>query len=119
MTARNTSELLYDAEAALRQVDSAIAEICDAGSSLPENAGACALDPAVVSEHRALGIVDLTHMPARGYGEIVSVLGASHESRSALEHATVDHLRQTHARLREMTTVTGTAARSILAGFER
>jgi hypothetical protein len=89
MTARPANELLYDSEAALRLVDSAIEDIRDAG---PRDPGVDA-DPASEARLRtliangSLGSPGLPQVVERGYSEIVSVLGSLRESRSALERA--------------------------------
>jgi hypothetical protein len=67
MTARHASELLYDSEAALRLVDSAIDEIRQ-----PQ----------------------LSEILARGYAEVVSVLGSLRESRAVLQRPAVGALSQ-------------------------
>jgi chemotaxis regulatin CheY-phosphate phosphatase CheZ len=123
MTSRNTSELLYDSEAALRLVDSAIAEMHHVGSVRTHESGARApglvADPTLIVQTGALDPATVSRVLARGYAEIVSVLGSLRESRSVLERDTVDHLRQTSIRLREVSSATETAATSIMAGLER
>lgn len=76
MTVRTASELLYDSEAALRLVDSAIAEMRDVGAARP---GSRAGAPGDATTR------DLSEVLARGYGEIVSVLGSVRASRSVLD----------------------------------
>jgi hypothetical protein len=123
MTSRNTSELLYDSEAALRLVDSAIAEMSNVGSARSHEGGARArglvADPTLIVETGALDPATVSRVLARGYSEIVSVLGSLRESRSVLERGTVDHLRRTGVQLREVSSATEMAATSIMAGLER
>ena len=123
MSARHASELLYDSEAALRLVDSAIEEIREPEGRRAAESGdaarAAQLRDALAAVNGPLGLVGLSQMLARGYTEIVSVLGSLRESRTVLERATVDRLQQTHAKLREVTKTTEVAAADIMAGLER
>ena len=100
MTARPATELLYDSEAALRLVDSAIEDLRLNGSA-------------------PIGMVALSHVLARGYSEIVSVLGSVRESRQILQPAAVDRIHHTHERLREVRNATEIAATDILDGIDR
>ena len=123
MSARQASELLYDSEAALRLVDSAIEEIREQdgrrGAEHGEVARAAQLRDALAAANGPLGLIGLSQILARGYTEIVSVLGSLRESRTVLERATVDRLQQTHAKIREVTKTTEVAAADIMAGLER
>ena len=92
MSARQASELLYDSEAALRLVDSAIEEIrvpdgrrADHGDA----ARAAQLRDALTAANGAVDPIGLSRILARGYTEVVSVLGSLRESRAVLERATV------------------------------
>ena len=132
MAVKPASDLLYDSEATLRAVDSAL-------DSLRETEGA---DPALRTALQSVGVssdaqtdplqhmfqpltggpmglLGLSQVLARGYAEIVSVLGSLRESRSLLEKTAVDRLHHTHAKLKEVSTATETAATSILDGLER
>ena len=123
MTARHASELLYDSEAALRLVDHAIEEIRETdgrrGVDNGDVARAAQLRDALAAANGPLGVVGLSQILARGYTEIVSVLGSLRESRTVLERATVERLQQTHAKIREVTKTTEVAAADIMAGLER
>jgi len=123
MTARQASELLYDSEAALRLVDNAIEEIRETdgrrGAESGDAARAAQLRDALAAASGSLGLVGLSQILARGYTEIVSVLGSLRESRTVLERTTVDRLQQTHAKIREVTKTTEVAAADIMAGLER
>jgi len=121
MTARQANELLYDSEAALRLVDSAIEDIRDARLREP---GADA-DAASGARLRALiangplGFIGVPQLLERCRAEIVSVLGSLRESRSVLERAAVAKIQNTSERLREVTHATKMAATDILDGLDR
>jgi chemotaxis regulatin CheY-phosphate phosphatase CheZ len=121
MTARPASELLYDSEAALRLVDSAIEDIREPAPD--PGAGSLGtvkqLQDALAAVNGPLGLVGLSQILARGYTEILSVLGRLRESRNVLERSTVSKLQQTHAKLREVSNATEVAATDILNGLER
>ena len=93
MTARHANELLYDSEAALRLVDSAIEDIRDAGprrvGNSPDSAKPNALRE-LLEASAAVGSPRLSEIVARSYGEIVSVLGSLRESRAMLQRSGVD-----------------------------
>jgi hypothetical protein len=122
MTARHANELLYDSEAALRLVDSAIEDIRDLDLPRADTARD-ALRTAQLRDLLAasgpLGLIRLSQILARGYTEIVSVLGSLRESRNVLERTSVTTLQHTHQKLREVTTATETAATDILDGLDR
>jgi hypothetical protein len=122
MTARHANELLYDSEAALRLVDSAIEDIRDASPHHlgdPTDAARVANLRDMLAQSGPLGLIGLSQVLARGYGEIVSVLGSLRESRTVLERTAVDRIQYTHERLREVTIATQTAATDILDGLDR
>jgi hypothetical protein len=90
MTARHATELLYDSEAALRLVDSAIEDL----RTLPRSVGT-APEPMstanlrdLLSASGSLGLVGVSQILAQSYGEIVRVLGSLRESRTILERTT-------------------------------
>ena len=122
MTARQANELLYDSEAALRLVDSAIEDIRDASPHHlgdPTDASRVANLREMLAQSGPLGLIGLSQVLARGYGEIVSVLGSLRESRTVLERTAVDRIQYTHQRLREVSSATQTAATDILDGLDR
>jgi hypothetical protein len=121
MTARQASELLYDSEAALRLVDSAIEEIREPEGrrGAEPNARTAELRDALAAANGPLGLLGLSQVLARSYTEIVSVLGSLRESRTVLERSTVERIQQTHAKLREVSNATEVAATDILNGLER
>ena len=121
MTARHANELLYDSEAALRLVDSAIEDL----RTLPRTMGSAA-EPTtngnlrdILSASGSLDLVGLSQILAQSYGEIVKVLGSLRESRTVLERTAVEQLHQTHDKLREVTSATQVAATDILDGLDR
>ena len=118
MTARHANELLYDSEAALRLVDSAIEDIREPDPRRAATDRASHLHE-LLSKAAPLGLIGISQVLARSYGEIVSVLGSLRESRNALERAAVDNLQRTHAKLREVSSATETAATDILNGLDR
>jgi hypothetical protein len=121
MTARHATELLYDSEAALRLVDSAIEDL----GTLPRTASTAAEPPAnakvrnILSASGSLDLVGLSQILAQSYGEIVKVLGSLRESRTVLKRTAVYQLHQTHDKLREVTNATQVAATDILDGLDR
>ena len=122
MSARPANELLYDSEAALRLVDSAIEDLRAAD---PRDAGRSA-DPTrngsirdLLNSSGPIGLIGLSHVLARGYSEIVSVLGSLRESRSVLQRTAVEKIHDTHEKLREVTSATEIAATDILDGLDR
>lgn len=121
MTARHANELLYDSEAALRLVDSAIEDL----RTLPHPNGVAGASAANGSARHLLpppgplDLVGISQILARSYGEIVKVLGRLRESRNVLEQTSVEKLHHTHDKLREVTTATQMAASDILDGLDR
>ncbi len=118
MSSKPASDLLYDSEAALRLVDSALESIHepDQGAQAPDENMRHLFAPLTEGP---MGLLGLSQILARGYAEIVSVLGSLRESRSLLERTAVDRIQHTHAKLREVSSTTETAATSILDGLER
>ena len=121
MTARHANELLYDSEAALRLVDSAIEDL----RTLPRTTGTVAERTAngnvrdILSSSGSLDLVGLSQILAQSYGEIVKVLGSLRESRTVLERTAVEKLHHTHDKLREVSNATQVAATDILDGLDR
>ena len=120
MTARHANELLYDSEAALRLVDSAIEDIRDTrpGAGMAEALHAGNLRD-LLQAAGPLGLLGISHVLVRGYGEIVGVLQSLRESRDVLASAAPGNVQNTHQKLREVTNATETAATSILDGLDR
>jgi len=120
MTARPANELLYDSEAALRLVDSAIEDLrtLPRTRAAPEPTANANLRD-ILSASGSLNLVGLSQILAQSYGEIVKVLGSLRESRTVLERAAVEQLHQTHDKLREVTNATQVAATDVLDGLDR
>ncbi len=116
MAPKPVSELLYDSEATLRLVDSALDELRGGERAEPARPAPAAPKPAGA---QPLGLVGLTQLLAKGYAEIVSVLGSLRQSRSVLERAAVEKLQHTHAKLKEVSNATELAATDILDGLDR
>jgi hypothetical protein len=106
MTARHANELLYDSEAALRLVDSAIEDIREAGPRASTGLSAESLHAGhlrdLLQAAGPLGLLGISKILARGHGEILSVLGSLRESRDVLAR-----------------TSSGRAASDILDGLDR
>jgi hypothetical protein len=135
MPPKPASEVLYDSEATLRLVDSALdglrdAEPAEGGATAPAPTQApgrtqaldermrSALEP-LVQGGGELGLVGLSQLLMRGYAEIVSVLNTLRESRNVLERTAVDRIQHTHAKLREVSDATELAATNVLDGLDR
>lgn len=108
MTSKTPGELLYDSEAALRLVDSAIQDMGDP----PATPDAAPAPP-------DLGLSAAAQILERGYREITAVLDSLRQSRSLLERATLDKISHTGSKLREVSSATETAATDILNGIDR
>ncbi len=114
MSPKPAGDSLYDSEAALRLVDAALAELRDDDQKGPgSDVAGCRLD-----QPSPIGLVDLSHILARAYGEITSVLANLRESRALLEDAAVERLQHTSDKLREVSSVTEMAATDILNRLE-
>jgi chemotaxis regulatin CheY-phosphate phosphatase CheZ len=121
MTARHAKELLYDSEAALRLVDSAIEDIRDSdpGAGAPEEPLHAGQLRDLLQAAGPLGLLGISQILARGYGEIVSVLRRLRESRDVLARTSAEKVQNTHEKLRAVTDATETAATDILDGLDR
>lgn len=119
MNAKQPSELLYDSEATLRLVDSAIQEMgeldAEPAQSLEQRMRS-AMDHA---QGTSIGLLGLSDLLARGYAEILGVLDSLRQSRHLLERAAVEKIQHTHDKLREVSNATETAATDILNGLDR
>lgn len=118
MSARPPSELLYDSEATLRLVDSAIEEIGELGSDDRHPLSRRDASP-LLQQTPPIGLVGLTDLLARGYTEILGVLDSLRQSRHFLERATIEKLHHTHDKLRDVSSATEIAATDILNGLDR
>jgi chemotaxis regulatin CheY-phosphate phosphatase CheZ len=117
MSPKQPSELLYDSEATLRLVDTAIQDMGELDADEP---------PSIEQRLRAsltpspsMGLSGLSDMLARGYAEILGVLDSLRQSRHLLERAAVEKIQHTHDKLREVSDATETAATDILNGLDQ
>lgn len=119
MSTKQPSELLYDSEATLRLVDTAIHDMGDLDGegppSLEQRVRAAMTQP----QGTSIGLVGLSDLLARGYAEILGVLDSLRQSRHLLERAAVEKIQHTHDKLREVSNATETAATDILNGLDR
>lgn len=104
-------ESLYDSEAALRLVNTALEDMT--GESTPVEAPA----PAVAKAPSNLA--DFVSLVVQGYSELNRVLVSLKQSRDALEKSSVEKLQHTHDKLKEVSAATEVAATDILNGLER
>ncbi len=118
MSQKQPSELLYDSEATLRLVDSAIQDMGELGGDEPPASLEQRLR-AVLTPEPSMGLIGLSDMLARGYAEILGVLDSLRQSRHLLERAAVENIQNTHDKLREVSDATETAATDILNGLDR
>jgi chemotaxis regulatin CheY-phosphate phosphatase CheZ len=108
---RPATELLYDSEASLRLVDSALRELHEHGS---------AIDTAATDLVGQIGsLASLSRTLFAAYAETAGILRRIRESRGVLERASVERLQQMNDKLREVTSATEVAATDILNGLDR
>lgn len=119
MSPKQPSELLYDSEATLRLVDSAIQDMGELGGEEPSPPTLEQRLHAAINPGASLGLIGLSDMLARGYAEILGVLDSLRQSRHLLERAAVEKIQSTHDKLREVSNATETAATDILNGLDR
>ena len=120
MSPRPPNELLYDSEATLRLVDSAIEDIRELeprGPDFHSNPARWA-DARDLRAGSALGSVDLSDMIGRGYDEVVSVLGSLRESRSVLARTAGRRTTGADETLRDVASATGAEATDTLNGLD-
>lgn len=121
MSGKRPSEVLYDSEATLRQVDHAIQEMGDLVAEDDAPPAPPARPPQAMVQERTqpIGLIGLSKLLERGYAEILAVLDSLRESRNLLERAAVEKIQHTHDKLREVTAATESAATDILNGLDR
>src|ERR671933_2632866 len=122
MTTKPAPDVLYDSEAALRLVDSALSELRGIAPGAlekgePHESAFAAQPSAAEDDPRALAA--LPRMLLKAYSEIISVLECLKQSRGLLERTTVERLQHTHEKLREVSSTTEHAATSMLDGVDR
>ncbi len=115
MSTSHAEDSFYTSEAALRLVDAALSELRDEGDE------PLSLSPGGVGEQgsASIGLVGLSRILVRAYGEITSLLHNLQESRAMLEDAAVERLQHTHHKLQEVSNVTEIAATDILNRLEK
>ncbi|MBI1808983.1 MAG: hypothetical protein HYR75_03735 [Gemmatimonadetes bacterium] len=109
MTPNRAAEVLYESEATLRLVDRELGEL-KAGEPAAANDGA--------ADGRTI-LASLPYILQLANAEIVQVITSLRESRSALEHSTVERIQHTHSKLQEVTSATETATNGILDALDR
>ena len=119
MSTRRANELLYDSEAVLRLVDTALAELRKASggsaSEAPHAERALAGEQAVGADASEA----LPQILVRVSSEITGVLAGLRQSRDVLERAAVEKLQHTGQKLREVNSVTEVAATDIMDAIDR
>jgi chemotaxis regulatin CheY-phosphate phosphatase CheZ len=122
MTTKPANDVLYDSEAALRLVDSALSELRGiAPGALEDVEGHDGADAAQrnAAENDPGALAALPRMLLKAYSEIISVLECLKQSRGMLERTTVERLQHTHEKLREVSSTTENAATNMLDGLDR
>jgi hypothetical protein len=118
MSTKQPSELLYDSEATLRLVDTAIHDMGDLGAEDPPSLEQRVRAAMTQGRGTSIGLIGLSDLLARGYAEILGVLDSLRQSRHLLERAAVEKIQHTHDKLREVSNATETAATDILNGLD-
>jgi len=108
---RPATELLYDSEASLRLVDSALRELHVHGSAIETATSA------LTNQMGNLSALSRTLFAA--YAETAALLHRIRESRGVLERTSVVRLQQMNDKLREVSSATEVAATDILNGLDR
>ena len=85
MNSKQPGQLLYDSEATLRLVDSAMREFGE-----PEESRKSSVAPVVPASAPTLGLVAFSQQLERGYNELIVVLEDLRQSRALLERSTVE-----------------------------
>jgi chemotaxis regulatin CheY-phosphate phosphatase CheZ len=122
MTTKPANDVLYDSEAALRLVDSALNElrgiapgVLEEGATLEGNDAG---QPSAAEDDPG-ALAALPRMLLKAYSEIISVLECLKQSRGMLERTAVERLHHTHEKLREVSSTTENAATNMLDGLDR
>lgn len=119
MHAKHHVELLYDSEATLRLLDTAIKDMGEFDGDEPQSLEQRVRAAMTQERSTSMGLIGLSDLLARGYAEIIGVLDSLRQSRSLLERAAVEKIHHTHDKLREVSNATETAATDILNGLDR
>lgn len=118
MSSRPADELLFDSEATLRLVDTALEELRSRGEA-PAPAGAFTFELSDPQIHQLAGIADLPQILLQAYAEITGVITSLRKSRNVLEQTTVGKIQHTNQKLREVTSATAIAATDIMDTVDR
>ena len=110
MTPNRAAEVLYESEATLRLVDRELGEL---------KAGEHPADAAFAAGEGRTILASLPYILQLANSEILQVIRSLRESRSALEHSTVERIQHTHSKLQEVTSATETATNGILDALDR
>jgi chemotaxis regulatin CheY-phosphate phosphatase CheZ len=116
MSTRSIKELLYDSEAALRLVDTALAELRQNPTAEPGVGEAPGCTAAAPQEGALAALPDMLR---RVSCELSGALTSLRQSRGALERAAVERLKHTNDKLREVSSATEVAATDILDAIDR
>jgi hypothetical protein len=116
MSTRPADELLYDSEASLRLVESALIDLAAMAAEVAAGPGAQAIPGASFAR---MNLMDLPSLLLRAYTGINSVLENLRHSRDVLQQTRLDKLQQTEDKLREVSSATEVAATDMLDGLDR
>jgi hypothetical protein len=108
--------LLYDSEASLRLVESALIDLAAMAAEVAAGPGAQAIPGASFAR---TNLMDLPSLLLRAYTEINSVLENLRHSREVLQQTTLDKPQQTKGKPREVSSATEVAATDMLDGLDR
>jgi len=118
MAGKPPSDLLYDSEAALRLIDTALDELRGESFNAAESRRQELRAPSPLPE-RIVGLGSVTRVLAHAYADVMGALGSLRETRAILEHVAADRLKSTNDKLIEVSSATEVAATDILDGIER
>lgn len=108
---RPADELLFDSEASLRLVDSALRDLHAHGSAIESASSELA--------GQVGNLTSLSRTLFAAYAETATLLRRIRESRGVLERTAVERLQQMNDKLREISSATEVAATDMLNGLDR
>lgn len=118
MASRPADELLFDSEATLRLVDTALNEL-RSRKEAPTPAQALALELSDPQGQGLAGIAGLPQILLQAYAEITNVIASLRKSRGALEQTTMEKIQHTNKKLREVTSAAEIAVTDIMDTVDR